>query len=123
MKNSILTVALFLLTASGAVFAQATTISTNPKQKTSADTGSSATATQGERKTSDGSQAQAKDSPNTATQAGRATGAGKRSEPGGKANGEATDKTRLPGNQGEATSKSGNATGSQNTTPKAKPKE
>lgn len=123
MKNSILTVALFLLTASGTVFAQSTTISTNPKQKTSSDTGSSAAPTQGERKTSDGSQAQAKDSPNTATQAGRATAAGKRNEPGGTSNGEATGKTKLPGNQGDAINKSGNATDSKNTTPKSKPKE
>ncbi|CAG5068168.1 hypothetical protein DYBT9623_00897 [Dyadobacter sp. CECT 9623] len=124
MKTAILSIAMFFLTATGAAFAQSTTQSTNPKQKATGDTASnSAGSIQGERRTTDGRGKENQGGPATATQAGRATGAGKRSEPGGKSNGDATGKTKLPGNQNEATNQSGSAGGNKSKTPKSTPKQ
>jgi hypothetical protein len=96
MKTTILAAALFLTAASGAAFAQSTTISTNPKQK--AETGSttdssaakntpgtSSSNTTGERKTSDGAQHDNRGAATTATQPGRDSHGGSRVKPGGEA--------------------------------------
>ncbi|WP_439555483.1 hypothetical protein [Dyadobacter sp.] len=111
MKTTFLSLAFFLLTASGVAFGQSTTISTNPKTKAGGDTsdvsnstpGTGRSATTGDRKTASGTGHQKSDG---ASQPGRATGAGDRSTPGGDdGNGGTTGKTKLPGNQSQGTNK------------------
>ncbi|MCE6989650.1 hypothetical protein [Dyadobacter sp. CY323] len=83
MKKGIFITAMFLLTASGIAFSQATTISTNPRQKGTVDTTATSPTASGERKTTDGGGHQNTETRKTATQAGKATGAGVRNKPGG----------------------------------------
>lgn len=119
MKKVIFGTAFMLLTASGIAFSQSTTISTNPKQKAEADTASSAGATQGERKTTDGANTPNKETSKTATQAGNANGTGSRVNPGGDSPDEAASKSAAT--TPAQNSKAAPASGEKSKNKKAKP--